>query len=114
MQDISLIEREDFLQHYRKLYTFFREVWSMDKTSRLKEILYRSFVKSQGEDGSVAIYDLLSQMRTAVIIIDEIGLKQSTVSAVLLFHPFKTYITVRDRALFWCRCRGYSARVEES
>ncbi len=60
----------------------------MDKTSRLKEILYRSFVKSQGEDGSVAMYDLLSQMRTAVIIIDEIGLKQSTVSAVLLFHPF--------------------------
>ncbi|MDD2246042.1 MAG: TGS domain-containing protein [Proteiniphilum sp.] len=102
MQDISLIEREDFLQHYRKLYTFFREVWSMDKTSRLKEILYRSFMKSQEEDGSVAIYDLLSQMRTAVIIIDEIGLKQSTVSAVLLFHPFlKKHISPSETELYF-------------
>ena len=85
MSDISIIDRSEFLQLYRKLYSFLRQAWDVEKIVRLKEMVQRSLqIKEEAESG--ALDDLMGLMRTALITIEEIGLKQPTVCAVLLFH----------------------------
>ena len=86
MRDISTTDRSEFLHLYRKLYSFLRQAWDIEKTVRLKEMLRRSLNATDKAD-SDALDDLIPVMRTALITIEEIGLKQPTVCAVLLFHP---------------------------
>lgn len=88
MGEKTFMDRGEFLRLYRKLYSFLRQEWDVDKVSGLKKMLLRSFHKNRQEHpDSGALYHLGLAMRTAVIIIDEIGLKQPAVCAVLLFHP---------------------------
>jgi len=85
MRDISITDRSEFLHLYRKLYSFLRQAWDIEKTVRLKEMLRRSLNATDKAD-SDALDDLIPVMRTALITIEEIGLKQPTVCAVLLFR----------------------------
>jgi Guanosine polyphosphate pyrophosphohydrolases/synthetases len=87
MTDSPFIDNREFLHLYRKLYTFLRQAWDRDKTVKLREMLQESLNKTIKEEESDALYNLILEMRAAVITIDEIGLKQPTVCSVLLFRP---------------------------
>ncbi|SFK46153.1 RelA/SpoT family protein [Proteiniphilum acetatigenes] len=86
MSENTFTDRNEFLRLYGRLYSFFRQEWDLRRVSGLKELLRRSFKKAEEQPDSETLYHLVSAMRTAVIIIDEIGLKQPAVCAVLLFH----------------------------
>jgi guanosine-3',5'-bis(diphosphate) 3'-pyrophosphohydrolase len=82
----TFIDRSEFFRLYARLYSFLRQEWDVRKVSGLKGMLLQSFKKAEEQPGSETLYPLVLAMRTAVIIIDEIGLKQPAVCAVLLFH----------------------------
>ena len=86
MTDNTFTDRREFFQLYRRFYSFLRQSWDRAKVLRLREILQKSLTKAD-ENRDEALYELLLEMRTALITIDEIGLKQPTVCAVLLFRP---------------------------
>lgn len=78
----------EFLSLYKKLYAFLRQDWDLTKVRQLKSILLKYIDSSRNIDNNTnVIYDLILEMRTAIIAIDEIGLKQPTVCAILLFRP---------------------------
>lgn len=76
MTDITSIDFREFLQLYRRLYSFFRESWDRERVASLRDIR-RKYLPME-------MQRLLSEMKMAVVIIDEIGLKQPTVCAALL------------------------------
>lgn len=86
MKDITFTDQREFLWLYRRLYSFLRQTQGIDKVLHLKEMLRLSLFKNEG-DNQEAMDELLLEMRTALITMDEIGLKQPTVAAVLLFRP---------------------------
>jgi GTP pyrophosphokinase len=86
MTEISFTDREEFLSLYRKLYLFLRQAWDSKKTSLLKELMLKSIGKAEDAEKYVR-NELILEMKTALITIEEIGLKQPTVCAVLLYHP---------------------------
>ncbi|MDO5664421.1 MAG: HD domain-containing protein [Bacteroidia bacterium] len=82
---------------HRKLYALFRQKWSMQKTNLLKTILKDSLQKSIAETSGSALNNLVFDMKTAVILVDEIGLKQAVVCAVLLFRSvLNGHLTIDD------------------
>ena len=83
MTDSTFIESREFLQLYRRLYSFLREAWDMKRVASLKEI-HREYLPMDTRR-------LLSELKTAAIIIDEIGLKQPTVCAALLYWTVWKY-----------------------
>ncbi len=87
MSENSFIDRSEFFQLYSRLYSFLRQEWDLPKVSGLKGVLSRSFRKTEEHADDEILYNLVLAMRTAVVIIEEIGLKQPAVCAVLLFYP---------------------------
>lgn len=87
MDNHTFIDRSEFFRLYGRLYSFLRQEWNRQKVSVLKEVLGRSFKMPEIQQDKESLYQLGLAMRTAVIIIDEIGLKQPAVCAVLLYHP---------------------------
>lgn len=80
------IDKSGFISLYKRLYSFLRQEWSLAKVESLKDILINYFDVSEKNNNN-SLHNLVLDMRTAIIAIDEIGLKQPTVCAVLLFHP---------------------------
>ncbi|MDD2327873.1 MAG: HD domain-containing protein [bacterium] len=76
------IDSHEFLRLYRRLYLFLRQSWKQEMVLRLREMVRNSL---RPTDPGV-LYELILEMRTAVITLDEIGLKQPTVCAVLLYR----------------------------
>ncbi len=76
MTESTSIDFREFLQLYRRLYSFFRESWDRERMASLRDIRRRYL--------PMDMHRLLNEMKMAVIIIDEIGLKQPTVCAALL------------------------------
>ncbi len=84
MNNMQTIERREFLQLYRRLYLFLRQSWEQDKVRQLREMVTAS-LQPAVNDGE-QFDDLILEMRTALITVDEIGLRQHAVTAVLLFR----------------------------
>lgn len=80
------INKKEFLALYRKIYRFLRSEWDLHRVAFLKNILRDSIRQSTEASEPDVEEKLLLAMKTAVIAMDEIGLKQSTVGAVFLFH----------------------------
>lgn len=81
------MKRDEFLKLYRRLYLFFRESWTVGETVVVRR-WWQGYVNNQDEKKEeIASRHLSLAMRTASIIIDEIGLKQHAVCAILLFYP---------------------------
>ncbi|MCE5205796.1 MAG: HD domain-containing protein [Porphyromonadaceae bacterium] len=101
MTDFIFTDRREFLQLYRRLYSFLRQAWERERVLHLKEMLQKSLMKAD-ESREEAFYGLLLEMRTALITMDEIGLKQPTVCAVLLFRSIRNeeYSLVETKKLF--------------
>ena len=82
MKSIEAENRDIFAQLYRNIYYFLRETMSIQDVTYLSSIVRQNnavfnSVKKQNE--------LLSSFKTAVIAMEEIGLKQPTVVSILLF-----------------------------
>lgn len=76
----------EFKSLHTKIYRFLRDEWDIPKTNRLKGIGV-TYWKSSPDDVRHKVEEqLLRDMKTAVIAMDELGLEQSTVCAALLFH----------------------------
>lgn len=86
--DFIFTERNEFFHLYRRLYTFLRQTWDKEMVWQLKKMVQQS-LSDEVENREKAYSELLLEMRTALITMDEIGLKQPTVCAVLLFRPVK-------------------------
>lgn len=85
MNDKQTIDHREFLQLYRRLYSFLRQSMEREKLLRLKEMV-RSTLQSAASGEEDAFNSLILEMRTALITINEIGLRQPTVCAVLLYR----------------------------
>ena len=85
MNDKQTIDHHEFLQLYRRLYSFLRQSMEQEKLLRLKEMV-RSSLQSAASGEEDAFNSLILEMRTALITINEIGLRQPTVCAVLLYR----------------------------
>src|SRR5690554_5146704 len=82
--DFSL---EEFFLHHKKMYSFLRENWDIKTISILKNIL-RKFINSCDASKLADMErEIRADIRTAIIAVDEVGLKQSSVLAILLIHP---------------------------
>lgn len=86
MEENINIDRRELVRLYGRLYSFFREEWPVEKVLSLKNKLFHFFKNTEQEVDKEIVYRMILAMRTAIIIIDEIGMKQSPVCAVLLFH----------------------------
>lgn len=80
-----VVDNTEFRALYAHLYAFLREEWSMEKVNDIKRIV-RDYISQEG-DVERALGVLMQEMRTAIIAIEEIGLKQPTVCAILLYGP---------------------------
>lgn len=83
MTDSTSIDSKEFLRLYRRIYSFFREDWSQEQVVCLKEIRQRFLPTNRVEELTRLLHDL----KTASIIIEEIGLKQPTVCSAILYWP---------------------------
>lgn len=101
MTEITFVDRREFLRLYRRLYSFLRQAWERERVLHLKEMLQMSLAKAD-KNREEAFYELLLEMRTALITTDEIGLKQPTVCAVLLFRVVRNdeYTLAETKKLF--------------
>ncbi len=84
--DIEL-RKEKVLLHYKRIYSFLREKWDIKTMFIIKGIL-KNFLTSYDKNELPNIKEeLWSDIRTARIAVEEVGLKQSAVLAILLLHP---------------------------
>lgn len=92
MTKLNTAYGHDFIMLHKKLYRFLRETWSVQKVGFLTEII-RDYLNQSGNSDRIDI--LFKEMKTASVVIDEIGLKQPTICAVLLFHPvLEQYVSI--------------------
>ncbi len=77
------IDLSAFLRLYRGLYSFFRRAWDRERIDLLKDTRRRYIENGDADE----VQRLLHDMETAVIVIHEIGLRQPTVCAALLYWP---------------------------
>lgn len=83
MSNNPIFGNSEFLILYRRLYLFMRQEWGIGKVMLLKKMVKQSFNLSTLVE-SEPLSELLLAMRTALIAVREIGLRQPTVCAVLL------------------------------
>ena len=83
---MQVVDNMEFVLLYKKIYGFLRQVLSQQDTLKLRRVVFdfHDSMKSEGHDIEAT---LMHVARTASVIIDEIGLKQPTICAVLLFEP---------------------------
>ena len=80
-------KKVEFLVHYKKIYSILRDEWDMNKTGMLKQIL-KNFISACNTDDQENIKnEIWADVRTTIVAIDEIGLKHSSVCAIMLIHP---------------------------
>lgn len=80
-------KKVEFLVHYKKIYSILRDEWDMNKTGMLKQIL-KNFISACNTDDQDNIKnEIWADIRTTIVAIDEIGLKHSSVCAIMLIHP---------------------------
>ena len=87
MNNLSNNNKKEFFTLYKKLYTFLRAAWNIEKTAKLRHIIFDLLIKSYEQGDKNALENFILTLKTVVIIIDEIGLKQPSVVATLLFNP---------------------------
>lgn len=80
-------KKVEFLVHYKKIYSILRDEWDMNKTGMLKQIL-KNFISACNTDDQENIKnEIWADIRTTIVAIDEIGLKHSSLCAIMLIHP---------------------------
>ncbi|MDD3510390.1 MAG: TGS domain-containing protein [Fermentimonas sp.] len=80
-------KKVEFLVHYKKIYSILRDEWDMNKTGMLKQILENFISACNTDDQENIKNEIWADIRTTIVAIDEIGLKHSSVCAIMLIHP---------------------------
>ncbi len=79
--------KTEFLVHYKRIYSILRDELDIKKTGLLKQILL-NYINSCDIDTQEDVYnEIWADIRTIIVAIDEIGLRQASVCAILLIHP---------------------------
>ncbi|MDD2474720.1 MAG: RelA/SpoT family protein [Dysgonamonadaceae bacterium] len=99
MEDLSIQIETNFVSLHKRLYLFLRETMS------IKEVSYLSVVVRQENAvfaSKVSLNQLLSSLKTAIVTVEEIGLKQATVCSILLFDAVRAnYISLDKVKVFF-------------
>ena len=90
MRDLTAADRAIFTGLHKRIYLFLRETMSIKDMNNLSSIVRprKSVLKH-----SFNQEDLLSSLKTALIAVEEIGLKQPTVCSILLFGALQANYT---------------------
>ena len=105
MQNLNTIDRASFFTLYKKVYLFLRQTMSLDEVSKLTEIIRQGDNIFTRED---SLNELLFSLNTAVIAVEELRLKQTTVCSILLFDAYDSGYTSLDEVE---RCFGNEIKV---
>src|SRR5690554_1490834 len=87
MRDSFTENKIAFYNLHKKIYLFLRESMSLESIRNLSIILKRENKEFNLSDNQSPLF---SSLKTAVIAIDEIGLKQSTVCSILLINALES------------------------
>lgn len=87
MHDDIEIRKKEFVKHYKRIYSFLREKWDI-KTLFIIKGISKNFLLSYDKSAVNEIgEEIWSDLRTAIVAIDEVGMKQSAILAIILLHP---------------------------
>ncbi len=87
MHDDIEIRKKEFVKHYKRIYSFLREKWDIKTLFIIKGIL-KNFLLSYDKSAVNEIgEEIWSDLRTAIVAIEEVGMKQSAILAIILLHP---------------------------
>lgn len=94
MEELNKIDRTSFFSLYRKVYLFLRETMSLEEVTKLTTIIRQGDNIFNGEE---SLNQLMFSLKTAVIAVEEIRLKQATVCSILLFDAVQSnYISLDE------------------
>ena len=94
MQNLAAIYKTTIVDLHKKVYFFLRETMSMEEVNRLSSIIRQDNVIFNSE---ASLNQLLFSLKTAIIAVEEIRLKQATVCSILLFDAFQSdYISLDE------------------
>ena len=82
MQDIAQKDRSLLFKLHEKIYLFLRHTMSVKEVAELARIVRQNDKIFESKE---SLSQLMFSLNTAVIAMDEIGLKQPTVCSILLF-----------------------------
>lgn len=87
MHDDIEIRKKEFVKHYKRIYSFLREKWDI-KTLFIIKGISKNFLLSYDKSAVNEIgEEIWSDLRTAIVAIEEVGMKQSAILAIILLHP---------------------------
>ncbi|MGI6073206.1 MAG: RelA/SpoT family protein [Fermentimonas sp.] len=78
---------DSFIDQYKKIYSFLRVEWPGDKVQIIKDKVETLLSSATDSELSVLQAEILGDIRTALTGVDELGLRQSSIAAILLLHP---------------------------
>ena len=94
MRDLSAEDRTLFLVLHKRIYLFLRDTMSLTDTRNLSSVIRPKKTASKPFFNQ---QKLLSSLKTALIAVEEIGLKQPTVCSILLFDAIEAnYISITE------------------
>ena len=94
MEELNKIDRASFFSLYRKVYLFLRETMSLEEVTKLTSIIRQGDNIFNDEE---SLNQLMFSLKTAVIAVEEIRLKQATVCSILLFDAVQSnYISLDE------------------
>ncbi len=87
MQKLKTIYKTTFRELHKKIYFFLRETMSRKEVNQLSAIIRQDDTIFSNE---ASLNQLLFSLKTAIIAVEEIRLKQATVCSILLFDALKS------------------------
>lgn len=93
MRDLTAENRALYSSLHKRIYLFLRETMSLKEVNNLSAIVRRR--KASSKQNFIQ-ESLLSALKTALIAVEEIGLKQPTVCSILLFDALQSNATSLD------------------
>ncbi len=94
MQDLTTIDKATFEGLHKKVYSFLRQTMSIDEINKLSKIVRQENANLNNEK---SLNRLLFSLKTAVIAVEEIKLKQTAVCSILLYDSLLyKYITLEE------------------
>ena len=94
MQELTTIDKTAFLGLHKKIYSFLRKTMTVKGVNKLSEIIRQDNTIFNSE---ASLNRLMFSLRTAIIAVEEIRLKQATVCSILLFDALQSnYISLDE------------------
>ncbi|NLZ94804.1 MAG: bifunctional (p)ppGpp synthetase/guanosine-3',5'-bis(diphosphate) 3'-pyrophosphohydrolase [Bacteroidales bacterium] len=93
-QDLDMIDTSLFFSLYKRIYLFLRQTMSLEEVTKLTTIIRQDDNILNSE---ASLNQLMFSLKTAIIAVEEIRLKQAAVCSILLFNALQMdYISLDD------------------